>query len=111
MGVHRKSFETPDKETTFEHGRARVIQMSETTVSRLTFEPGWRWSECLKPIAKTDTCQVHHVGYVLTGRLHVQADDGSEAEFGPGDTYEIQPGHDGWVVGDETYNSVEFLDP
>jgi hypothetical protein len=109
MGVRSKSFETPDEAMAFEHGRAQMIKMGESTVGRFTFEPGWRWSECIKPIAKTDSCQVHHVGYVVTGRLHVLGDDGSEAEFAPGDAYEVLPGHDGWVVGEETYTSVEFL--
>ena len=77
-------------------------------LAKATFEPGWKWSESVKPIAKTDSCQAHHVGYILTGKLHVVTDDGGEAELGPGEAYEVEPGHDAWVVGDEAVTSVEF---
>jgi hypothetical protein len=74
----------------------------------LTFEPGWRWSECIKPIAGTDSCQVHHVGIAQQGRIAVRHDDGTEMEIGPGQAYEIMPGHDAWVVGDEQFIGFEF---
>ncbi len=108
MGVTSRSFESPDETKTFDHGRVRMVKVGASTISRFTFEPGWRWSESIKPMAKTDWCQVHHVGYILSGRLHVMTDDGAESEFGAGEAYEIQPGHDGWVVGDEAVQSVEF---
>jgi hypothetical protein len=110
MGVSSRDFESPDERMTFEHGEVRRVTIRGSTVSRYTFEPGWRWSENVKPMATTDSCQVHHVGYVLSGRLHVMANDGGEAEIGPGEAYDIQPGHDGWVVGDEAVMSVEFSD-
>jgi len=108
MGVTNKDLGTPEETRTFAHGQVEVVKIGETTVGRYTFEPGWRWSEAVKPIAKTDSCQAHHVGYVLSGRLHVVTDDGAEAEIGAGEAYEIQPGHDGWVVGDETVTMIEF---
>jgi uncharacterized cupin superfamily protein len=108
MGVTNRSFGSPDETMTFDHGRVQRVKIGESTISRFTFEPGWRWSESIKPIAKTDSCQFHHVGYILSGRLHVATNDGAEAEIGPGEAYEIQPGHDGWVVGEEAVMSVEF---
>jgi hypothetical protein len=108
MGVTNKGLGSPDETRTFDHGQVQLVKVGESTIGRYTFEPGWRWSESVKPIAKTDSCQVHHIGYVLSGRLHVVTDDGGEAEIGSGEAYDIQPGHDGWVVGDEAVTSVEF---
>src|SRR3990172_10734794 len=101
MGVTNRGLESPDETRTFDRGQVQVVKIGETTIGRYTFEPGWRWSESVKPIAKTDSCQVHHIGYVLSGRLHVVTDDGGKAEVGPGEAYEIQPGHDAWVVRDQ----------
>jgi ethanolamine utilization protein EutQ (cupin superfamily) len=108
MGVTNRGMDAPDETRTFDHGQVEVVKIGGATIGRYTFEPGWRWSESVKPIAKTDSCQVHHVGYILTGRLHVQSDDGGQADLGPGDVYDIEPGHDGWVVGDESVTSIEF---
>jgi hypothetical protein len=93
---------------TFEKGKLEVVELADTTISRATLEPGWKWSECVKPIAGTDSCEVPHRGYVVSGRLHLQMDDGTESEVGPGDAYSIEPGHDAWVVGDETYVGIDF---
>ncbi|TMK30545.1 MAG: cupin [Actinobacteria bacterium] len=82
----------------FEHGKAEVAKAGNVTVGRATLEPGWRWSNDVKPIAKTDSCQVHHKGYVISGRIHVVMDDGAEGEAG----------HDAWVVGDKPYVAVDF---
>ena len=108
MGVTHKAVGIPDETMTFEHGQVQVVKVGGFTIRLNTFEPGWRWSENIKPIATTDSCQVHHVGYILSGRLHVTTEDGGDAEIGPGEAYEIQPGHDGWVVGEEPVTSVEF---
>lgn len=74
----------------------------------MTYEPGWRWSVDVKPIAGTQACQFHHVGVTMSGRLRVQMQDGVELEIGPGEVFEIPPGHDAWVVGDEPWVSVDF---
>ena len=76
-------------------------RMAGATAARYTFEPGWKWSECVKPVAGTDSCQVRHIGLIQSGRLHVVHDDGSEGDIGGGDAYVIEPGHDAWVIGDE----------
>jgi hypothetical protein len=85
-----------------------VVRLEGATAARMTFEPGWKWSECVKPVAGTDTCQARHVGVVHAGRLHVVHDDGSELDLGPGDAYVIEPGHDAWVLGDDTFVGYEF---
>jgi hypothetical protein len=84
MGVRNRDFDTPDETMTFDHGHVQVVKIGEITIRRNTFEPGWRWSENIKASAKTDSCQAHHVGYMLSGRLHVLTDYGVEGEIGPG---------------------------
>jgi len=85
----------------FPHGHSEIVEVGGASLQRATFEAGWRWSTDIKPIAGTDSCQVHHVGYVLSGRMKLEMDDGAAAEVGPGDVFDIPPGHDGWVLGDE----------
>ena len=84
------------------------MNLDETSVARFTWEPGWRWSKDVAPVVRTSSCQNRHVGYVISGRLHVQMDDGTELEIRAGDAFEIPPGHDAWVVGDEVWDTVEF---
>ena len=105
--LQRRNLDSPDETRTFENGKAEVVKLGDFSASRLVLEPGWRWSENVKPIAGTDSCQVLHTGYHVSGRLHVRLDDGTEAECGPGDAYVIPPGHDAWVVGDEPVVSVD----
>jgi uncharacterized cupin superfamily protein len=105
--LQRKSLSSPDETRTFDQGEMRTVTLGDFKVARAVFQPGWKWSEHVKPIAQTDSCQVKHTGYVVSGRLKVVMDDGSEEEFGPGDAYVIEPGHDGWVVGDEPYVAVD----
>jgi hypothetical protein len=107
-GVEKRSFDSPDETRTPDKTTIDVVRMGNTSAARMAFEPGWRWSECVKPVAGTDSCQARHVGVVHTGTLHVSHEDGTEQEIGPGDTYVIEPGHDAWVVGDETFVGYEF---
>jgi hypothetical protein len=74
----------------------------------MNMQPGWKWSDCIKPVAGTDSCQAHHVGVMISGTLHVVHDDGTEGDVTPGMAYELQPGHDAWVVGDEPVTAFEF---
>jgi hypothetical protein len=107
-GIHAGSFDSPDETRTPEKTQIDVVKMGSTTAARATFQPGWKWSECIKPVAGTDSCQARHVGVVITGRLHVTHDDGSEDEVAPGNAYVIEPGHDAWVIGDEPFVGYEF---
>jgi quercetin dioxygenase-like cupin family protein len=82
-------------------GQLEVVTTDQGAVGRATFEPGWRWSEHVKPIAGTDSCEAAHTGYVISGRMTVQMNDGTTDDFGPGDLMICPPGHDAWIVGDE----------
>ena len=107
--IELKSFDSPDEVREFEgNGKADVLNIGGRTVGRGTFEPGWRWSENVKPIAQTDSCEVSHLGYCLSGRMKVIMDDGSEGECGPGDVIAIPPGHDAEVVGDAPCVFLDF---
>jgi hypothetical protein len=107
-GVEARDFDSPDETRTPDKTRVEVVRMSGATAARFSFEPGWRWSDCVKPVVGTDSCQARHVGVVQEGRLGVRHDDGTEAELGPGDAYVIEPGHDAWVIGNEPFVSFEF---
>jgi uncharacterized cupin superfamily protein len=107
--IEVKNFDSPDEVREFEgKGKADVVQIGGQTVGRGTFEPGWKWSENVKPIAGTDSCEVSHLGYVVSGRMRVRMDDGAEGEVGPGNVVAIPPGHDAEVVGDEPCVLVDF---
>lgn len=106
--LETRNFDSPDETRRPDKTTVEIVKLEGTTVGRYTFEPGWRWSECIKPVAQTETCQVDHVGYALEGRLHVRHDDGTEVEVGPGDVYHIHPGHDAWVEGGQRFLAVEF---
>ena len=109
MAGEVKNFESPDETRPFEgKGKADFLQIGGQTVGRGVFEPGWRWSENVKPIAGTESCQVSHLGYCMSGRMKLYMDDGSEFEVGPGDVAAIPPGHDAEVVGDEACVFVDF---
>jgi hypothetical protein len=106
--LQKKSLDYPDETRTFENGKVEVTTLGEFNASRFVLEPGWRWSENVKPIAGTDSCQVLHTGYQVSGLLHVRLEDGTEEEVGPGEAYVIPLGHDAWVVGDEPVISVDM---
>jgi uncharacterized cupin superfamily protein len=107
--LQRKNIGTPDETRTFPQGTFNIVRLGDVAMARSQLQPGWRWSEHVKPIAGTDSCQVHHLGYVISGRLGARMEDGTEMEFGPGDAYEIPPGHDGWVIGDEPAVGLEIM--
>ena len=107
-GVEALNFDSPDETRAPDKTRVDVLHLGDTAAARFAFEPGWKWSECVKPVVGTDSCQVRHVGVVQSGRMHVAHDDGTELELGPGEAYVIEPGHDAWVLGDEGFVGLEF---
>ena len=108
-GVEVKSVNSPDETRDFSGmGEGAIVTIGERPVLYGTFQPGWRWSEHMKPIAGTEKCEATHLLYVLSGRMGIAHNDGTEAEIGPGDVVAIQPGHDAWVVGDEPVKSIDF---
>lgn len=108
----RRSFDSPDETRPFEQGMGEMqILNLAGGAARGVFHPGWRWSQHVKPIAQTDSCQFTHRAYIISGRMHIRMDDGTEEEFGPGDFMACPPGHDGWVVGEETCLLLDFGGP
>jgi len=106
----KKSFDTPDETRPFEEnsGELRLVNTDQGAVGLATFRPGWRWSTHVKPIAKTESCQAAHMGYLVSGRLRVRMDDGTEEEYGPREVHIIPPGHDAWVVGNEPAVAIDW---
>jgi uncharacterized cupin superfamily protein len=98
----------PDDTIKFDNGKLDIATIGEATVGRFTLEPGWKWSTSVKPIVKTDSCQQHHTGYIVSGRMRVRMNDGKEMECGPGEVAVIPPGHDAWVVGSEPCIGIDF---
>jgi len=107
-GVTTIDFDHPDETRTFSHGRVEIVRVGPSTIARLSLEPGWHWSEHVKPLAGTETCQARHVGFMESGRLHVMMADGTQMDIGPGETYVIEPGHDAEVIGNESMVALEF---
>ena len=101
-------FGSPDEVREFHNGKAEILQVGDAEIGRLVLEPGWRWSNDVKPIAGTDSCQVPHFQYHVSGRLGVRMNDGTEIVAGPGDITSLPSGHDGWVVGDEPVVVVDW---
>jgi hypothetical protein len=100
--MQKKSLNSsPDEIVTFEKGKVDIAKVGDVTIGRGYFEPGWSWEKSIKPIAKTDSCQLPHTHYVISGRLKVALDDGTEEEFGSGDVAYVPPGHNSWVAGNE----------
>ncbi|MEV0603520.1 cupin domain-containing protein [Streptomyces sp. NPDC050315] len=103
-----KSIDQPDERRDFPNGHLESVHLSGLDFAKATFEPGWRWSESLAPIAGTASCEVPHNGYIVQGRMHIRMDDGTESDGGPGDVFVVSPGHDAWVVGDEPVVVFDF---
>jgi len=97
-----RNIDSPHETRPFKaHGHLDVVTLGDFTLGRGVFEPGWRWSSDVKPIAGTDSCQTHHTGFCVSGQMSVLMNDGTEMQIGPGDVVVIEPGHDAWTVGDE----------
>jgi class 3 adenylate cyclase len=103
-----KSFATTEDVREFPSGSGRIVHLDETTLGLARWEPGWRWSTHLASIMGTTSCQIHHLGYSISGRLRVEMDDGQAADIPPESAYEIPAGHDAWVVGDEPWVTLEW---
>jgi len=104
-----RSHSSPDEVRTPDKTRVEVVKLEGFTIGRINLEPGWRWSECVKPVVKTDQCQVSHVGYVVSGRITVRLKDGTEKAIGAGESYTIPPGHDAWVEGEQPFVAIEVM--
>jgi hypothetical protein len=107
-GVETRDFDSADETRTPDKTKVDIVHLGGTTAARMTMEPGWTWSGCIKPVVGTDSCQLKHIGVAHSGRLRITHDDGSVVEIGPGNAYVIEPGHDAEVVGDEPFVGYEF---
>lgn len=108
QSTEHRSFAQPDEVRTFPHGHAEIVKIGDTDVGRFVLEPGWRWSNDVKPIAGTESCTAPHFQYHVAGRLAIKMDDGTEFVAGPGDVTSLPSGHDAWVVGDEPVITVDW---
>lgn len=106
--IAKKSFDTPDESRRPDKTTVDVVRLGGDVAARLTLEPGWKWSECVQPVAGTASCQSRHLGVVAAGQMHIQAEDGTEEEIAAGDVYVIEPGHNAWVIGDAAFVGYEF---
>ena len=106
--IEVRNMDRPDEARTPEKMHVAVVHLGDATVARRSIQPGWTWSACIGPAAGTPSCEAAHLGYVVTGTLHITADDGAEADLRPGDTYRLEPGHHAAVVGDEPFVCLEF---
>jgi quercetin dioxygenase-like cupin family protein len=104
-----KRFEMPDEIRTFEKGKFELVHMGSMTLGRATYEPGWKWSEHVGRALGKTSCDVEHVGLVVSGCATAAMDDGRIFELRPGDIFHIQPGHDSWVLGNEPYVSLHLV--
>lgn len=110
LEVILKSFDNPDETRLFEKGKLEIVRIGGMTLGRASYEPGWRWSEHVSPVAGTPLCEVEHVGMVLSGRAMAALEDGTEVELSAGSLFYVPPvAHDSWVIGDEPYVSLHFL--
>jgi ethanolamine utilization protein EutQ (cupin superfamily) len=106
--VSKKSILDPDEVREMPNGKLEIVTVGDLVFGKATFQPGWRWSESVKPIAQTESCELSHYGYIVSGALHVRMDDGAELDLTAGDVVVISPGHDGWVTGDEACVMYDF---
>jgi quercetin dioxygenase-like cupin family protein len=109
MKLEVRPADSPDEVRSPEKTRVEVVRLDCATMARFKFQPGWRWSKCIKPVAKTDLCQASHVGYCISGQSMVRLEDGSQMTISAGDFYSIPPGHDGWVEGNEPFVGIEVM--
>ena len=107
-GVETGSFDAPDEKRTPDKTELSLVNLGGVSAGRLIAQPGWTWSDCIKPVVGTESCEAHHIGYAQSGHMHVVHNDGTEADIEAGNAYVIEPGHNAWVVGDEPFVALEF---
>ncbi len=108
MRLAKKNLASPDVTKDCGHGKLELVTLEDTTLARFTLQPGWKWSEHVRPTANTESCHVQHLQYVISGRLRIVQEDGQQLELAAGDFASIPPGHDGWVVGNEPFVCIDF---
>lgn len=104
-----KSLNSPDEQRRPDKSAIDIVSVGDYTIGRFSFEPGWTWADCIKPVVQTDSCQNSHVGFCVSGRLSVETNDGGRIDIAAGDSYTIPPGHNARVEGGDPFVGVEFL--
>ena len=108
MAEIQQNFDAPDETRPFDKGRVEIVEVNGLQLMRATFEPGWTWTSCMKPVVGGDSCQVAHKWYVVSGRMAMRMNDGTELEWKAGDVGVVPPGHDAWVIGNEPFIFIDF---
>ncbi len=108
LSVESKSFDKPDEVRTFDKGKVEIINIDGRAIGRATFQPGWKWSESVKPLVKTKSCEAPHFQYHVSGTLRIKSDDGTQRDCKAGDVSMLGSGHDAWVIGSEPVVIVDF---
>lgn len=109
MSATKTSMNEPDETKVTPKGKLQLVTVGGFTLGLRTLEPGWKWSESMQPVAKTDACEVRHIGYVISGRMGFLMNDGTKLEVAPGDAFDVQPGHDAWTVGDAPFVFIDLI--
>ena len=109
LTVSRKALKKPDETRKFRNGKLDVVKVGEFTIGRSTLRPGWKWSKAIKPSVKTESCQSHHVGFCISGKMEGVMDDGTKWVVTEGDVIDLPPGHDAWVVGKKPVVFLDFM--
>jgi hypothetical protein len=104
-----KSHSAPDEVRSPDKTRVELVRLEGHTLGRFNLQPGWRWSECIKPVVKTELCELSHIGYVVSGKMTVRLQDGTKKTIAAGESYSIPPGHDAWVEGKEPFVGIEMM--
>jgi ethanolamine utilization protein EutQ (cupin superfamily) len=108
-GIQSRNLDSnPDETRKFTNGKVELANLGDVSIGRITLQPGWKWSNDIKHVVNTNSCELPHTQYVIAGRLQVRMDDGTEQQFGPGEAMYIPPGHDAWVLGNEQFIAVDF---
>jgi quercetin dioxygenase-like cupin family protein len=107
--LEAKSHDNPDEVRQPDKTKVEIVRLEGFTVGRFKMKPGWKWSQCIKPVVHTDSCQLSHVGFVVSGSLTIKLNDGTEKTIKAGDSYTIPPGHDAWVDGNEDFVGIEIM--
>jgi hypothetical protein len=108
MRCNQNLDKNPDEVRKFSDGKMEIANLGDTVIARITADLRWKWSKDVKPIVNTNSCQITHTGYTISGRMRIRMDDGTEQEFGPGDATYVPPGHDAWVVGNEPFVTIDI---
>ena len=109
MSAAKANLNDPDETKVTPKAKLQLVTVGGFTIGLRTLEPGWRWSTSMRAVAKTETCEIRHIGYVLSGHMGFQMDDGTKMEVGPGDVFEVHPGHDTWTIGEEPAIFIDLI--